>query len=76
MCFPSFDDQASLFFTQRLLGYIGRLDAKSQITEWSFGSDFFSRTISFSSVEPSSLANKGPTSLANSLLGKTVLKSG
>jgi streptogramin lyase len=34
---PSFDDEGSLFFTQRNLGYIGRLDTRNQITEWSLG---------------------------------------
>jgi len=44
---PSFDDQASLFFTQRLLGYIGRLDAKSQITEWFLGPISFPHDLLF-----------------------------
>jgi streptogramin lyase len=38
---PTFDDAGNLFFTQRNLGYIGSLNTRSQITEWSLGAGSF-----------------------------------
>jgi streptogramin lyase len=37
---PSFNDEGSLFFTQYQSGYIGRLNSRNEITEWSLGASF------------------------------------
>jgi streptogramin lyase len=44
---PSFNDEGSLFFTQNQWGYIGRLNSRNEITEWSLGPDSFPHDLLF-----------------------------